>query len=100
MLTAPHGVVLARPLVALHLGVAAFLLCRVVAAVVPVAAPGRHKRVEFGCPPAFHCGTDSRGALLTHSSWQQCSPGLSVNHLLMNQVSQHPWEGSRVSGAH
>ena len=40
-LTTPHGVLLTCPLVLLHLGAAAFLLCLVIAAVMPVAAPGR-----------------------------------------------------------
>lgn len=73
-LTAPHGVLLTRPLVALHLGVAAFLLCRVIAAVMPVAAPGRQEKREFGCPPASCLLAPSLCALLTQSSRQQCSP--------------------------
>lgn len=39
LLTTLHGLLLALPLVALHLGAAALFLRHVVAAVVPVAAP-------------------------------------------------------------
>lgn len=61
-LTALHGVLLTCPLVALHLGVAAFLLCHVIAAVMPVAAPGRHRKREYGCPPTSCLLAQTSGA--------------------------------------
>lgn len=46
-------------------------------------------------------GTDFRGQSSLHAAHDSnVCPGLSVNHLLMMQVSWHLWESSLVSGAH